>query len=164
MAVACSTQYRQRRFFRSGKPESPELRPELERFREAVAEASFEGELAGYFSVQFGAHLMARGPWWRRELSDPQWGIAWTFFYEPAFDESHPRVGPLYEDGFQLDDESLLDELLAASVDVRGRVYSLRWIDRASEPELWADNYGYLPAKPGFEIPAGVSRVRRRDR
>lgn len=164
VAVAYSAQYRQRMFFHSSKRDSPQLRPELERFREAVAEASFEGELAGYFSVQVGAHLAASGPWWRRELSDPRWGIAWTFFYEPAFDESHPRVGPPYEDGFELGDESVFDELLGGSVDVRGRVYSLRWIDRASEPELWADNYGYMPAKPGVGIPVRVSRVRRRDR
>lgn len=164
LVLASAAQYRQRMFFHSSKRDSSQLRPELERFREALAEASFEGELAGYFSVQVGAHLAASGRWWRRELSDPRWGIAWTFFYEPAFDESHPRVGPAYEDGFELGDESLFEELLEASVDVRGRVYSLRWIDRASEPELWADKYGYMPAKRRVGIPVRVSRARRRDR
>ncbi|QHC60379.1 hypothetical protein [Rathayibacter sp. VKM Ac-2760] len=75
--------------FHSGKRDSPQLRPELERFREAVAEASFDGEPAGCFSVQVGTHLAVSGSWWRRELSDLRWGIAWTFLYDPGFDESH---------------------------------------------------------------------------
>lgn len=140
--------------FRPVKAAVPRLNPEFERFREAVAEAFFGGEQAGFFSVRIDVWFTESSPWWRRRWIDPSWGVEWIFHFDPGFDERHPREGPPFEDGVEIGDETVFDELLAASVDVRGRQYSLRWVDRSADPELWAARYGFVPESRPRASPA----------
>jgi hypothetical protein len=140
-----NAQYRRIVSFRPSSPKSPSLRAELDRFREAVVVAQIEDEAAGHPSVCVGRAETESGPWWRRTPTDPQWGADRAFSFEEAFDGTPPRIEPPFEGGVDEDEDSFFDQLLASSVDSRGRLYSLRRIDRSDEPERWAENDVFVP-------------------
>ena len=122
------------------EPEPP-LDPRLERFQEALAEASFGGERAGSLSIKADVFFTISGPWWRRRWIDPRWGFEWLFFHDPT------SVGDLRQPGSDFDDGAVLDtagfdELLTDSFELRGKTYSLRWVTRLEAPELWMEHFG----------------------
>lgn len=146
-------------WFVPAKDPVPALDLRFERFREALAEAFIEDERAGFLSVRLEPYFTAAGPWWRRRWVNPEWGVDWLLAYEEEVDRAHPRDDrPPFDDGLELNDLSVFDELLAGEINLRGVVYSLRWIDRTAEPELWAENFALASSRASELEPAGAIR------
>jgi hypothetical protein len=121
------------------RPEPP-LDPQLERFRQALAEAFLDGERAGSLSIVVDLFTTVSGPWWRRTSDARRWGFEWLFVHDPEFNARHRHAPYPYDDGAEIG-VAAFDELLSDSFDLRGRTYALRWMTRLAAPELWQNHF-----------------------
>lgn len=134
--------------FRPAKDPIPPLDPRFEPFREAVAEAFLADERAGFLSVKLEPYFTISGPWWRPRWTNPVWCVDWLMIFDPEVEDRRISAGDApYEDGIEIGDPSAFDALLAGSFQIRDNIYSLRWVDRSTHPQVWNENYGLETAK-----------------
>ena len=135
------------KLFQPTKDADPPLDPQFESFRERLAEASIDSVNVGYLSIRVQAWFTVVGPWWRRRWVNPRWGVEWLLGFAEPYDGLHHRAGPPFEDGVELADSDVLNELAADTFRLNGDAYSLRWIDRDAWPQVWDEHYAF-PARP----------------
>lgn len=115
-------------------------------FRRALFRLAIAGEICGYLSVKTDVVETMLGPVWNRRVGDVTLVADWTVWWT----DQHLKVLPAHrkhpvDDGIERDADvsALVSELVSGTVNIRGDIYGAKRVDRANDPQAWADWFAY---------------------